>query len=56
MVKLAQPIDLGTDENCEDVIREITCPPPTADTLKPVLIVGDTNVLAYCNLITAICG
>ena len=51
-VKLAQPIDLGTDENWEVGPCEITCPPPTAGTLNPVLIVGDTNVLLYCNLIS----
>jgi len=51
-VKLAQPIDLGTDENWEVGLCEIACPPPTAGTLKPVLIVGVTNVLVYCNLIS----
>ena len=51
-VKLAQPIDLGTNENWEVGLCEITCPPPTAGTLKPVLIVGDTNVIVYCNLIS----
>jgi hypothetical protein len=39
-VKLAQAIDLVIDENWE-----ITCTPPNAGTRKPVLIVGDTNVI-----------
>jgi len=51
-VKLAQPIDLCTDENWEVYLCEITCPPPTAYTLKPDLIVGETNVIVYCSLIS----
>ena len=46
-VKLAQAIDLVTDKNWEVGLCEITCPPPAAGTLKPVLNVGDTNVIVY---------
>ena len=51
-VKLAQLIDLDTEENWEVVICEITCTPPTSCTIKSVLIVGETKVLVYCNLIS----
>ena len=50
-VKLAQPIDLGSAETWEVAICEITCPPNVTGTKKCILIVGDTNVLVYCNLI-----
>jgi hypothetical protein len=51
-IKVAQPIDLGTDENEEVGICEITCTPPASGTIKPVLIIGDTNILVYSNVIS----
>ena len=51
-IKLTQPIYLGTDENWEVGIFEITFLPPSACTIKSVLIVVDTNFLVHCNLIS----
>jgi len=50
-IKLAQPIDLSPTENWEVGVCEISCPPPQVGNLRPLLVVGDTNVLIYCNLI-----
>ena len=44
-VKLTQPIDLGSNDNWEVGVCEISCPPPNVGTGKPFVVVGDTNVL-----------
>ena len=49
-VKLAQPIYLGPNEKWEVGICEISCFPPNVGNLRPVLVLGETNVLIYCNL------
>ena len=51
-VKLARPIDLSSYDNWEVGVCEISCPPPKTGTLKDVMVVGETNVLLYCNLIS----
>ena len=51
-VKLSQPIDLGSNDNWEVGVCEISCPPPRTGTLKDPTVVGETNVFLYCNLIS----
>jgi hypothetical protein len=48
---LAQPIDLDPNDRWEVGICKVTCPPPIVGTLRSNVLVGDTNVLIYCNLI-----
>jgi hypothetical protein len=54
-IRLAQRIDLGTDEDWEVGLCEISFPPPKAGTLKPTDVVGEINGLIYCDLITPQC-
>ena len=51
-IQLAQRIDLGSIDNWEVGLCEFSCPPPKSGTLKPVEVVGETNALIYCDLIT----
>jgi hypothetical protein len=51
-VQLAQQVHLGSDENWEVGICEISYPLPIDGTVKPVLIVGVINLLVYCNWIS----
>jgi hypothetical protein len=51
-IQLAHRIDLGTNTDWELGLCEFSCPPPATGTLKPVDVVGDTNALIYCDLIT----
>jgi hypothetical protein len=51
-IQLAQRIDLGTDEDWEVGLCEFSCPPPKTGTVKPIDVIGDTNGLIYCDLIT----
>ena len=51
-VKLSQLIDLGSNDNWEVGVCEISCPPPRKVTLKETTVVGETNFLLYCNLIS----
>ena len=52
-VKLTQPIILGSNDNWEVGVCEISCSPPLSiGTGKAVTVVGDTNVLLYCNLVS----
>ena len=51
-LSLAHPVDLSSGENWEVTICEISCSPTIVDIVKPALMVGDTNVLVYSNLIT----
>jgi hypothetical protein len=51
-IQLAQPLDLGSAENLEVGLCEFSCPHPTTGRIKPVEVVGDTNALIYCDLIT----
>jgi hypothetical protein len=51
-IQLAQPIDLGSAENWEVGLCEFNCPPLATGRIKPVEVVGDTNALIYCDLIT----
>jgi len=51
-IQLAQRIDLGSTDNWEVGLSEFSCPPPKSGTLRPIEVVGDTNTLIYCDLIT----
>ena len=51
-VKLARRIDLGSSENWEVGTCELSCPPPNLGTIRPLHVVGETNVFIYCNLIS----
>jgi len=51
-IQLAQPIDLGSTDSWEEGQCEFSCPPPNAGTVKPHEVVGETNALVYCDLIT----
>jgi hypothetical protein len=50
---LAQPVNLGTSSNWEIGICEFTCQPPKPRPLPATAfdIVGEANVLIYCDLI-----
>jgi hypothetical protein len=52
-IKLAQPKDLNSVENCEVGICDVSCPPPILGTGMPLITVGNTHVLVYCNVISA---
>ena len=50
---LAQRIDLGSSDDWEVGITEFTCPSIIAGTYaRVVTIIGDNNVLIYCDLIS----
>ena len=50
-IELEQAIDLGPNDTWEEGLCEITYPPKFRGTVSPILIIGGTNVLIYCNLI-----
>ena len=52
-IHLAQPIDLGSCTILEVDICEFTCQPPKPEPGPTVAfdVVGETNVLIYCDLI-----
>ena len=50
-VQLAKTIELGPSENWEVGLCELSHPPPTTGNLRPLVVVGDTNALVYCDLI-----
>ena len=52
-IQLAQRVDLGSKDNWEVGLCEFSCPhhkPVNAN--KPLEVVGETNALLYCDLIT----
>jgi hypothetical protein len=49
--ELAKSIDLDSNYRWEVGVTEFTCPPPAVGNIKPVVVVGDTNAIIYCNLI-----
>jgi hypothetical protein len=49
--ELAQTIDLDPKDKWEVGLCEFTCPPHTAGTVKPLMVVGHNNSPIYCNLI-----
>jgi hypothetical protein len=49
--RLAQPVQLDCTDAWEVGICEFSYPPPTNDTVQPVLIVGETHGIIYCDLI-----
>jgi len=51
-IQLAQRIDLDSTDNWEVGLCEFSCPPPKSGTLKPIEVIGETNSLIYCDLIT----
>ena len=52
-IQLAQRIDLGSTDNWEVGLCEFSCPHvKPANNDKPVDVVGETNTLLYCDLIT----
>jgi hypothetical protein len=50
-IQLAKTIELGPSEKWEVGLYEITYPPTNVGTIKPAMIIGDTNALVYCDLI-----
>jgi len=49
-IQLAQRIDLGSTDNWE---VGFSCPPPLrSGNIKPVGVIGETNAMVYCDLIT----
>jgi hypothetical protein len=53
-VHLARPIELGSNDNWEVGVAEITYSPKKIGDLNTI-IVGDTVSLMYCDLITPVC-
>jgi len=51
-VDLAQTIVSGSQDKWKVVLCEFTYPPLNTGTTKPVIVVGTTNCLIYCNLTT----
>jgi hypothetical protein len=51
-IQLAQPTDLGSSDDWEVGLCEFSCPPPATGRIKTVAVIGDTNALIYCDLIT----
>jgi len=49
--ELAQTIDLNSDDEWEVGLCEFTYPPVTVGNVRPVIVVGETIHLIYCNLI-----
>jgi hypothetical protein len=50
-IKQAKTIELGPSEKWEVGLCEISYTPPNVGTIRPAIIVGDTNALVYCDLI-----
>jgi len=50
-IKLAQPIDLNYLEKLEMGICEISFSPPIGGTGMPLITLGNTLVLVFCNVI-----
>jgi hypothetical protein len=50
-IQLAKTIELGPSEKWEVGLCEISFHPPDVGTIRPTMLVGDTNALAYCDLI-----
>ena len=52
-IKLAQRIDLGSTDNWDVGLCKFSCPPPLrSSNKKPVDVIGETNAMVYCDLIT----
>ena len=51
-VKLAHPVDLGSNDKWEVGVCEFSYPPSKTGTVSAYHIVGNSNVLIYCNLIS----
>ena len=51
-VKLAHPVDLGSTDNWDVGVCEVSYPPSKTGTVSSYNVVGTTNVLIYCNLIS----
>jgi hypothetical protein len=51
-IKLAQLIELNYADKWEVGICKIMCPPPLVGNGVPLITVGNTHVLVYCNVIS----
>ena len=52
-IQLAQRIDLGSRDNWEVGLRKFSCPPPLrSGNINLVDVIGETNVMVYCDLTT----
>jgi hypothetical protein len=51
-IQLAQLIDLSSTDDWEVGLCEFSYPPPYPDIAKPYELVGETNALVQCDLIT----
>ena len=51
-IQLAQRIDLGSTDNWEVGLCEFSFLPQKSATLKPIEVIGETNAMMYCDLIT----
>ena len=51
-IQVAQRIDLGWTDNWEVGLCEFSCPPQKKTNVKPIEVIGETNALIYCDLIT----
>jgi len=51
-IQLAQRIDLGSTDNWEVGLCKFSSPPLKSGTLKPIDVIGETNAIIYCDLIT----
>jgi hypothetical protein len=53
IIQLEQRIDLGSTGNWEVGVCEFSCPPPLrSGNINPIGVIGETNALIYCDLIT----
>jgi len=52
-IQLVRRIDLGSTDNWEVGLCEFSCPPPLrSGNIKPIDVIGENNVMVYCDLIT----
>jgi len=51
-IQLAQRIDQGSTDNWEFGLCEFSCPRQKPTNMKPIEVIGETNALIYCDLIT----
>jgi hypothetical protein len=49
--RLAHPVQVGCTDDWEVGVCELSYPQPTTITVKPVVIVGETHGILYCDLI-----
>ena len=51
-VHLAKPVDLGSPHKWEVGVCEVICHHPQAGNYQNSMVIGETNALIYCDLIS----